>query len=225
VPARCGGMGVARASYWSLRNCPIADSPTRLSRLSFDRLVAADARSNRRPLLWIDRFGIIQLCGLLREREDGVYPAMFGVRAAPAHEEPRSGSNNSEHESTSGRSTNYGSGHLIRVFRDIGCTFSLLLLLSHPSPIGHSLRKRGSKAETEYGFVEGKNGFNCVSCGTRRAEWRSLWQNENLARGWGGVSGTLDFPAASSSRNAAMAASRTRTWCSRLQLNLHFAEL
>jgi hypothetical protein len=46
--------------------------------------------------------------------------AIFGVRVAPAHDEPRSGSNNSAHESTSGRSTNYGSGHLIRVFRDIG---------------------------------------------------------------------------------------------------------
>ena len=51
-------------------------------------------------------------------------PAMFGVGVAPAHEEPRSGSNNSAHESTSGHSTNYGSGHLIRVFRDIGRIFS-----------------------------------------------------------------------------------------------------
>src|SRR5262249_13860450 len=51
-------------------------------------------------------------------------PAMFGVGVAPAHEEPRSGSNNSAHESTSGRSTSYGSGHLIRVFRDIGRIFS-----------------------------------------------------------------------------------------------------
>jgi len=51
-------------------------------------------------------------------------PAMFGVGVAPAHEEPRSGSNNSAHEPTSGRSTNYGSGHLIRVFRDIERIFS-----------------------------------------------------------------------------------------------------
>jgi hypothetical protein len=101
--ATCGGMGVARASYWSLRHCPIADSPT-LSRPSFGRLVAADARSIWRPLLWIDRFGIIQ-----------------ALRTA---------------------------------------------LLSHPPPISHLLRKRGSKRKTEYGFVEGKNGFNCVSCGT-----------------------------------------------------------
>ena len=69
-------------------------------------------------------------------------PAMFGVGVAPAHEEPRSGLNNSAHESTSGRSTNYGSGHLIRVFRDIGRIFSLLFLLSHPSPVGHPLRRR-----------------------------------------------------------------------------------
>jgi len=107
---------------------------------SFGRLVPADARSNRRPRLWIHRFGIIQLCGLLR-------PAMFGVRVAPAHEEPRSGLNNSEHESTSGRSTNYESGRLIRVFRDIGRIFSLLFLLSHPSPIGAPAEKEGSKAE------------------------------------------------------------------------------
>ena len=46
---------------------------------------------------------------------------------------------------TSGRSTNYGSGHLIRVFRDIGRIFSLLFLLSHPSPLGQPLRGRGSR--------------------------------------------------------------------------------
>jgi hypothetical protein len=61
--------------------------------------------------------------------------AMFGVRAAPVHEEPRSGSNNSEHESTSGRSTSYGSGHLVRVFHDIERIYSLLCLLSNPSPL------------------------------------------------------------------------------------------
>ena len=37
-PARCGGMGVAKVSYWSLRHCPIADSPTRLSRAEFNLL-------------------------------------------------------------------------------------------------------------------------------------------------------------------------------------------
>ena len=46
-------------------------------------------------------------------------PAVFGVGVAP-DEEPRSGSSSSARESTSGRSTNYGRGHLIRVFRDIG---------------------------------------------------------------------------------------------------------
>jgi hypothetical protein len=110
--ARCGGMGLARASYWSLRHCPIADSPTRLSRPSLGRLVAADARSNRRPLLWIDRFGIIQLYGVLR---------VFSATRRPL----------------------------------VTCC------------------ERGvQKRKTEYGFVAGKNGFNCVSCGTRRAEWR-----------------------------------------------------
>ena len=52
------------------------------------------------------------------------------VRVAPAHDEPRSGPNNSERESTSGRSTDYGSGHLIPVFRGIGRMFSLLFSLS-----------------------------------------------------------------------------------------------
>jgi hypothetical protein len=43
---------------------------------------------------------------------------------APAHEGPRNHSNNKAHEPTSGRSTRYGSGHLIRVFRDIWHIFS-----------------------------------------------------------------------------------------------------
>ena len=49
-----------------------------------------------------------------------------GRRIAPAHEGPRNESNNKAHEPTSGRSTHYGSGHLIRVFRDIGHIFSSL---------------------------------------------------------------------------------------------------
>src|SRR5262245_23757395 len=49
-----------------------------------------------------------------------------GRRIAPAHEGPRNESNNQAHEPTSGRSTRYGSGHLIRVFRDIGHIFSSL---------------------------------------------------------------------------------------------------
>jgi hypothetical protein len=60
---------------------------------------------------------------------------------------------------------NYASAHLIRAFRNIGRISSLLFLLSHPSPVGHRPRKR----KTQYGFVEGQNGFNCVSCGTHRA--------------------------------------------------------
>src|SRR6516164_3575159 len=49
-----------------------------------------------------------------------------GRRIAPAHEGPRNESNNKAHEPTSGRSTHYGSGHLIRAFRDIGHIFSSL---------------------------------------------------------------------------------------------------
>ena len=94
--------------------------------------------------------------------------AIFGVRVAPAHDEPRNGSNNSERESTSGRSTNYGSGHLIRVFRDIGRIFSLLFLLGHPSPICHPLRARVQPRKRNMVSSRAKNGFNCVSCGTHR---------------------------------------------------------
>ena len=98
-------------------------------------------------------------------------PAIFGVRVAPAHDEPRSGSNNSERESTSGRSTDCGSGHLIRVFRDIGRIFSLLFLLSHPSPVGHPLKRRVQKQKTEYGFVEGKKRFQL--CFVRNSRGRA----------------------------------------------------
>jgi hypothetical protein len=101
-----------------------------LSRL-LRRLVPADARSNRCVTPFWSHFSSADWC----ERRRFV-PAIFGVRVAPACDEPRSGSNNSERESTSGLSTNYGSGHLIRVFRDIGRIFSLPFLLSHPSPIG-----------------------------------------------------------------------------------------
>src|SRR5262249_20226237 len=47
-------------------------------------------------------------------------------RNAPAREGPRNASNNKAHEPTSGRSTHYGSAHLIQVFRDIGHIFSSL---------------------------------------------------------------------------------------------------
>ena len=118
----------------------------------------------------------------------------MGVRVAPAHDEPRSEPNNSERGSTSGHSTNYGSGHLIRVFRDIGRIFSLLVLLSHPSPVGHPLRVRVQMRKTKYGFVEGKKGFNCVSCGTRpggRAGACHSPKREPRPIPKGGVSGTL----------------------------------
>src|SRR5262245_66470437 len=62
-------------------------------------------------------------------------------RIAPAHDGPRNASNNNAHEPTSGRSTHYGSGHLNRVFRDIGHIFSSLYpslavpFLSRLSPV------------------------------------------------------------------------------------------
>src|SRR5262245_9657627 len=64
-----------------------------------------------------------------------------GRSIAPPHEGPRNESNNKAHEPTSGRSTHYGSGHLNRVFRDIGHIFSSLypslavLFLSRLSPV------------------------------------------------------------------------------------------
>src|SRR6516225_5990884 len=64
-----------------------------------------------------------------------------GRRIAPAHEAPRNESNNKPHEPTSDRSTHCGSGHLIRVFRDIGHIFSSLypslavLFLSRSAPV------------------------------------------------------------------------------------------
>jgi hypothetical protein len=69
-------------------------------------------------------------------------PAIVGVRVALAHDELRIVQNNSERQSTSGRSTDCGTGHLIRAFHDIGRMFSLLFPLSHPSPVGHQPRRR-----------------------------------------------------------------------------------
>jgi len=115
-------------------------------------------RSNRQPL--------VQLCGkLLRERKVCTSDILA---FASSHDQPRSGPNNSERESTSGRSTNYGSGRLIQVFRDIGRIFSLLFLLSHPLPVGHPLRGSVQKRERNMVSSQAKNGFNCVSCGTHR---------------------------------------------------------
>src|SRR5215471_3937628 len=110
-------------------------------------------RSNRQPL--------VQLCGkLLRERKVCTSDILA---FASSHDQPRSGPNNSERESTCGRSTNYGSGRLIQVFRDIGRIFSLLFLLSHPSPIGHPTRGKVQKRKRNMVSSKAKNGFNRVS--------------------------------------------------------------
>jgi hypothetical protein len=109
-------------------------------RLASGRLVLAGARSNRRPRFGSYRFGPVSSADCCERRK--CVAEIFAVRDAPAHDEPHSGPNNSEREPTSGRSTKYGSGHLIRVFRDIGRIFSLLFLLSHPSPVGHPRKRR-----------------------------------------------------------------------------------
>jgi len=122
----------------------------------------AEASSNRRHALQhLISFRSAECC----ERGRCV-PAIVGVRVALAHDELRIVQNNSERESTSGRSTDCGTGHLIRAFHDIGRMFSLLFPLSHPSPVGHQPRRRVQNRTTEYGFLEGKNGFICVSWGT-----------------------------------------------------------
>jgi len=41
------------------------------------------------------------------------------------------------------------------------------------------------KWKTEYGFVEGKNGFNCVSCGTRPVKGPGVSFAKNENRGFG----------------------------------------
>jgi hypothetical protein len=115
-------------------------------------------------------------------------PAMFDVGVAPPHE-PRSGSSSSAHESTSGRSTNYGSGHLIQVFRDIARIFSLPFLLSHPVAHWSPAERTGSKAGRKMVSSKAKSGFNCVSCGTHRRVDEvggvSFAKNENPARSRG----------------------------------------
>ena len=68
----------------------------------------------------------------------------------------------------------------------LGASFHCYSLLNHPSPVGHQLMERVQNRKTEYDFVEGKNGFNCVSCGTHR-RWTSLRhvirQHENPPEG------------------------------------------
>jgi hypothetical protein len=125
----------------------------------------------------VHRF-IIQLCGLLRERKVCTSD-VWAFRVAPAHEEPRSGSNNSEHDSTIDRSTNYGSGHLIRVFRDIAHIFSLLFLLTVArwSPA----EKEGSKAEDGIWFRRRQKRFQL--CFVRNSSrWTSRAATHSLTR-------------------------------------------
>jgi hypothetical protein len=74
-------------------------------------------------------------------------------RIAPARKELRNGSSKSEREPT--HSTNCGSGHVIRVFRDIGRIFSLLFLLSHPSPVG-SFAFRNASGRQGLAVIDGE---------------------------------------------------------------------
>ena len=108
-----------------------------------------------------DRVAVSQLCGLLRK---GKGTGDAWRRIAPVREELRNELNKSEHGATSDRSTNYGSGHLIQVFRDIGRIFSSLLACTwlllgappcrHPLPVAHwsSARDVAFNAEGEIWF-------------------------------------------------------------------------
>ena len=99
---------------------------------------------------------------------------------APVRKELRNGSSKSERESTSGRSTNYASGHLIRVFRDIGRIFSLTLGASfHCSSFSATRRPLVTRCEggvqkwkTQYDFVEGKKRFQLCFVGTHPVKER-----------------------------------------------------
>jgi hypothetical protein len=82
------------------------------------------ARSARRSVSSADCGGPEECASDVRSR-----------RIALARKELRNDSSKNEHEPTTTRSTSYESGHLIRVFRDIGRIFSLLFLLSHPRPL------------------------------------------------------------------------------------------
>jgi hypothetical protein len=77
-----------------------------------DRYLATGACTWSRPLI---RIGRAMRAG----------HSWRGLCIAPTYGGPRNAWNNSAHEPTSGRSTLYESGHLIRGFRDIGRIFSL----------------------------------------------------------------------------------------------------
>ena len=63
---------------------------------------------------------------------------------------------------------NYGSGHLIRVFRDIGRIFSLLFLPKPSMAHWSSADREGSKRKMEYGSSQTKSGKPCRSPATRK---------------------------------------------------------
>jgi hypothetical protein len=134
-PKKTPATGPRRPPLAKIRRDHIAQK----SRLFGNRWLPRTTCANcaRSSGTFLGSFSSADCCGRRR-----CVPAIFGVRVAPARDEPRSGSNNSERGPTSGRSTNYGSGHLIRVFRDIGRIFSLLILLSHPSPLGQPQRQQ-----------------------------------------------------------------------------------
>jgi hypothetical protein len=161
-----------------------------LAYLASGRLVRVSARSNRRPRFGLYRFGPITSADCCERRK--CVAAIFAVRDAPAHDEPHSGPNNSEREPTSGRSTKYGSGHLIRVFRDIGRISSLLFLLSHPSASWSPAETEGSKAEDAIWFRRRQKWFQlCFVRNSSRVPPKRTPPECCLPCHKGGVSGTL----------------------------------
>src|SRR5262245_58559196 len=143
--------------------------------------ISGDMRSNCDHSFGYPRFGLVQLCGSCSERGRYV-PAIFWAFASLQLMTSLAASRTIANVNPPGHSTNYGSGHLIRVFRDIGRIFSLLVLLS---ACWSPAESKGSNAEDEIWFRGRQKRFQFVF----RAELarveepgRAIRQNENPAR-------------------------------------------
>src|SRR5215831_14588761 len=125
-------------------------------------------RSNCDHSFGYPRFGLVQLCGSCSERGRYV-PAIFWAFASLQLMTSLAASRTIANVNPPGHSTNYGSGHLIRVFRDIGRIFSLLVFLS---ACWSPAESKGSNAEDEIWFRGRQKRFQ--SCFVRNSPgWKS----------------------------------------------------
>jgi hypothetical protein len=119
------GRGVARRQRWSFVLSPVGHQKPGCGRRWCSRC-GRERCANVRRKGWGDTVGarLTHAARWTTARYD--VPATFwrGHCIAQAHEGPRNESNNNAHEPTSGRSTHYGSGHPVRLVRDIGHIFS-----------------------------------------------------------------------------------------------------